>query len=98
LSDIFEPLPRLAPALSGLLFPIWLIYRLIKPAQDASLRGRFQRLRRGSIFLTCVAYVTLFLAASVALMIAANRITTHQREVSIARHRAVYPRISRSGD
>jgi hypothetical protein len=69
LVSIPQFLPHLSPALAALLFPLWLVYRLIRPSQDAFLRERAERKRREGAIVSCVAYVGLFLAASLILML-----------------------------
>jgi hypothetical protein len=63
-ASVLEFLPHLSPALAALLFPLWLVYRLIRPSQDTSLRERTGRKRKESAIVSCAAYVGLFLAAS----------------------------------
>lgn len=46
------------------MLPLCLVYRLIRTSQDATLRERADRKREESAIASCVAYVGLFLAAS----------------------------------
>ena len=64
MSSAIEFLPHLPPQFAALLLPLWLVYRLIRTSQDATLRERADRKRKQSAIVSCVAYVGLFLAAS----------------------------------
>lgn len=69
MTTALEFLPHLSPALAALLFPVWLVYRLIRPSQIISLRERSARNRKDSAIVSCVAYVGLFLGASLCLVL-----------------------------
>jgi hypothetical protein len=66
-ASLLELLPNLSPAAAALLFPLWLVYRLIRAAQDTSLRERFERTPKESAIVSCAAYVGIFLGASLIL-------------------------------
>jgi hypothetical protein len=69
-ASVLEFLPHLSPAAAALLFPLWLVYRLIRAAQEASLRERFGRTPNESAIVSCAAYVGIFLGASLILGLA----------------------------
>jgi heme/copper-type cytochrome/quinol oxidase subunit 2 len=64
-----EVLPHLSTGLAAMLFPLWLVYRLIRPWQDVSLRERPERKRKDSAMVSCAAYVGIFLGASLLLVL-----------------------------
>lgn len=69
MSSALEFFPHLSPAAAALLFPLWLVYRLIRAAQDTSLRERFNRTPKESAIVICAAYVGIFLGASFTLVL-----------------------------